>query len=178
MPTRDDAKEIVELVRDIGGIEKAERLIRQLQGSLKAAGIAADGTITGTSGILPSGMVVHTAAPAAPTGWLVCDGSAVSRTTYSGLFTAIGTTYGAGDGSTTFNLPQLIGGFVRGWDPPGGVGGSETHGHGNQTGTESGGALNQPGSSGTFNIRVGHDHTIFDDNHLPPYLDLLPIIKT
>jgi microcystin-dependent protein len=45
----------------------------------------------------------------APTGWLLCDGSAVSRTTYAGLYAAIGTSYGTGDGSTTFNLPDLRG---------------------------------------------------------------------
>ena len=50
----------------------------------------------------------------APTGWLSADGSAVSRTTYATLFSAIGTTYGAGDGSTTFGLPDLRGYFVRG----------------------------------------------------------------
>ena len=51
-----------------------------------------------------------------PTGWHATDGSAVSRTTYANLFTAIGTTYGAGDGSTTFNLPDGRGYFVRTWD--------------------------------------------------------------
>ena len=48
-----------------------------------------------------------TAAQAAPTGWLLCQGQAVDRTIYSGLFAAIGTAYGAGDGATTFNLPNL-----------------------------------------------------------------------
>lgn len=56
-----------------------------------------------------------------PNGWLWCDGSAVSRATYSALFAAIGTTFGAGDGSTTFNLPDLRGEFVRGWDGTRGV---------------------------------------------------------
>lgn len=46
---------------------------------------------------------------AAPTGWLMCQGQAISRTTYANLFTAIGTAFGAGDGSTTFNLPDLRG---------------------------------------------------------------------
>jgi len=50
-----------------------------------------------------------------PSGYRECDGSAVSRTTFSALFTAIGTTWGSGDGSTTFNLPDLRGEFVRGW---------------------------------------------------------------
>ena len=52
----------------------------------------------------------------APSGYLKCDGAAVSRTTYADLFTTIGTTWGAGDGSSTFNLPDLRGEFVRGWD--------------------------------------------------------------
>ncbi len=50
-----------------------------------------------------------TAKSTAPTGWLICDGSAVSRTTYATLFTAISTTYGVGDNSTTFNLPDGVG---------------------------------------------------------------------
>lgn len=54
------------------------------------------------------------AGSAIPTGWLLCDGSAVSRTTYSELFTVIGTTYGTGDGSTTFNLPDLRNRFMVG----------------------------------------------------------------
>lgn len=52
----------------------------------------------------------------APAGWLVCDGRAVSRATYSDLFDAIGTLYGAGDGSTTFNLPDCRNEFMRGWN--------------------------------------------------------------
>lgn len=51
-----------------------------------------------------------------PAGWLRCNGAAVSRVTYSRLFAAIGTTFGAGDGSTTFNLPEMRGEFARGWD--------------------------------------------------------------
>jgi microcystin-dependent protein len=53
----------------------------------------------------PAGAVVMYGGGTAPSGWLVCDGSAVSRTTYADLFSAIGERYGAGDGSTTFNLP-------------------------------------------------------------------------
>lgn len=55
------------------------------------------------------GMVVDYAGSAAPAGWLLCDGSPVSRTTYANLFAAIGITWGAGDGSTTFNVPDLRG---------------------------------------------------------------------
>ena len=59
--------------------------------------------------LIPPGVVWEFAGASAPTGWLICDGSAVSRTTYGALFTAIGTTYGAGDGTTTFNLPDRRG---------------------------------------------------------------------
>ncbi|MCD5360700.1 tail fiber protein [Chromobacterium aquaticum] len=62
------------------------------------------------------GLVGHFAMPYAPPGWLKCDGSLVSRSTYPGLFAVIGTTYGAGDGSTTFKLPDLRGEFIRSWD--------------------------------------------------------------
>lgn len=57
----------------------------------------------------PIGIIQAYAGSTAPTGWLICDGSAVSRTTYSDLFEVIGTTYGTGNGSTTFNLPDLRG---------------------------------------------------------------------
>lgn len=60
-------------------------------------------------GMAPTGVVLPFAGSTAPTGWLLCNGSAVSRTTYADLFTAISTTYGTGDGTTTFNLPDLGG---------------------------------------------------------------------
>lgn len=72
----------------------------------------------------PPGVVDLFAASTPPTGWLECNGAAVSRTTYAALFTVIGTTWGTGDGSTTFNVPDLRGEFVRGWD----------HGKGTDTG--------------------------------------------
>jgi microcystin-dependent protein len=58
---------------------------------------------------LPAGFMQAFGGSSAPSGWLECDGSAVSRTTYSDLFSAIGTTWGAGNGSTTFNVPDLRG---------------------------------------------------------------------
>ena len=69
----------------------------------------------------PSGEIAFFARNAAPAGWLKANGAAVSRTTYATLFAAIGTTFGAGDGSTTFNLPDLRGEFLRGWDDGRGV---------------------------------------------------------
>ena len=60
------------------------------------------------------GAVVAFAGSTSPAGWLLCDGSAVSRTTYAALFAVIGTTYGSGDGSATFNLPNLTDKFIQG----------------------------------------------------------------
>ena len=77
---------------------------------------------------VPTGAVIPFANSTAPTGWLECDGSAVSRTTYAALYAAIGTTYGSGNGSTTFNIPDLRGEFVRGWDHGRGVDASRTLG--------------------------------------------------
>ena len=65
---------------------------------------------------VPSGVVSQFAGSSAPPGYLICDGSAVSRSTYASLFTAISTTYGVGDGSTTFNLPNLKGRVPVGLD--------------------------------------------------------------
>lgn len=73
------------------------------------------------AGMIPSGAVMYFAGQTAPTGWLKANGAAVSRTLYAALFQSIGTTYGAGDGRTTFNLPDLRGEFIRGWDDGRGI---------------------------------------------------------
>lgn len=106
-------------------------------------------TISGTDGVglvtsdaLPflAGQVCFFAQSSAPDGFLKCNGATVSRTTYDVLFAAIGTTYGAGDGSTTFALPDLRGEFLRCLDDGRGVdtsrslgsaqsGANEEHGH-------------------------------------------------
>ena len=85
------------------------------------SGLTALGTVTsgsiGTSVVFPSfvGMIAPFAMTSPPAGWLACDGSAVSRTvTYSALFAALSTTWGVGDGSSTFNVPDLEGAFLRG----------------------------------------------------------------
>ena len=77
---------------------------------------------------VPSGAVFHFAASTAPVGYLAANGSAVSRTTYAALFAVIGTTFGVGDGASTFNLPDLRGEFVRGWDDARGVDGGRVFG--------------------------------------------------
>jgi microcystin-dependent protein len=104
----------------------------------------ADGAVTqakASNMLLPAGAIMAFAMNGAPNGWLAANGSSVSRTTYANLFAAIGTTYGAGDGSTTFALPDLRGYFVRG------------------TGTNSDGT-----TSGTFGVKQAdefkaHTHT-------------------
>lgn len=75
-----------------------------------------DGTLTwnGQSVLNPIGTVIAFAGNSAPTGYLICNGAAVGRTTYAKLFEVIGTTYGEGDGSTTFNLPNLTNKFIMG----------------------------------------------------------------
>lgn len=64
--------------------------------------------------MIPVGIVQAFAGATTPEGWLLCDGSAVSRTDYANLYSVIGDTYGAGDGTSTFNLPDLIDKFVQG----------------------------------------------------------------
>jgi len=70
---------------------------------------------------VPTGSVHLMASTTVPSGYLKCNGAAVSRTTYADLFNEIGTAFGAGDGSSTFNVPDLRGEFVRGWDDSRGV---------------------------------------------------------
>lgn len=71
--------------------------------------------------VLPAGAIQFFAMSTPPSGWLKADGAAVSRTTYATLFAAIGTVFGVGDGSTTFNLPDLRGEFIRAFDDGRGV---------------------------------------------------------
>lgn len=77
---------------------------------------------------MTAGIVMPFAGSTAPQGWMLCDGSAVSRTTYAALFAVIGTTYGAGDGETTFNIPNLAGRVV--------IGSSQSHALGTTGGSE------------------------------------------
>ena len=111
-------------------------------GVLEASGVQATGNIT-ASGVLEASDVQTTggvrlsfpaeirmfAGSTAPTGWMLCDGAAISRTSYSALFAAIGDTFGSGDGSTTFNLPSFINRspLGAGTRSVGTTGGGETH---------------------------------------------------
>ena len=99
---------------------------------------------------IPSGAVMTFAMNTAPTGWLAANGATVSRTTYASLFSAIGTTFGVGDGSTTFKLPDLRGYFARGMD----------NGRGVDTGRVFGSNQDATGISN----QVGQAVTVYFDN--------------
>lgn len=93
-----------------------------LSGSKIGSGIDATNLTTGSIDAalipdmikIPVGTIVAYAATTPPSGWLLCDGSAISRTTYSALYSIVSTTWGQGDANTTFNLPDLRGRFLRG----------------------------------------------------------------
>ena len=86
------------------------------------------GSLANAPNPIEAGTIAYLGMSTAPTGWLKANGAAVSRTTYADLFTAIGTTFGVGDGGTTFNLPDLRGEFPRGWDDSRGVDSGRTFG--------------------------------------------------
>lgn len=124
-----------------------------------------------------AGLIYPYAGSTAPTGYLMCDGAAVSRTTYADLFEAIGTTYGAGDGSTTFNVPDLRGRVPLGSSSThalGSTGGSETvtltkdqsglpkHGHGFTQPTVNGGATTTTSKTLTGWTAMYQDTGMFD----------------
>lgn len=81
-----------------------------------------------THSYLPVGSIITRAGSTVPTGYLECDGAAISRTTFVGLFAVCDDTFGAGNGSTTFNIPDLRGEFIRGWDNSRGVDSGRTFG--------------------------------------------------
>ena len=122
-----------------------------------------DGSFSYESNIVPSGALMPYAGTSAPTGFLLCDGSAVSRTTYATLFSAISTTYGSGDGSSTFNLPDLRGRVVAGQDDMGGASANRLT---DQTGGLNGDTLGDTGGSETHTLTTAqlasHTHSFSD----------------
>jgi phage-related tail fiber protein len=153
------------------------QLMQEIVGVIEAAGLTPSATdVTQLQQALemryqvPTGSVVATASSSPSTGWLLCDGSAVSRDDYPALFAAIGTTFGAGDGSTTFNVPDLRGEFIRGADAGRGVdagralgssqaGQVQTHKHASPFGEYPAGApFGHSDSRGHFGSDAGTDN--------------------
>lgn len=118
------------------------------------------GTVAASS-LFAAGMIIPYAGSSAPSGWLLSYGQAVSRSTYSDLFSAIGTTYGAGDGSTTFNLPDLRGRVVAGQDDMGGTSADRLT---DQSGGLDGDTLGDTGGSETHTLTEAqmpaHTHSV------------------
>lgn len=109
--------------------EAIEHPQREIVHVIKQAGLKPSGTvltqlhqaILALSPGVPASTIIWVPLLTAPSGYFKANGAAVSRTTYANLFGKIGTTFGVGDGSTTFNLPDLRGEFLRGWDNGRGV---------------------------------------------------------
>jgi microcystin-dependent protein len=92
----------------------AQFMANTLNANVNDNGVAATFLAQLQQAFRPSGEITMWPVATAPNGWQLCDGSAISRTTYATLFAVIGTTFGIGDGSTTFNVPNHSGIFVRG----------------------------------------------------------------
>jgi len=128
--------------------------------------------------VLPAGMVAPYAGSSAPTGWLLCDGSPVSRSTYAALFAAIGTTYGSGDGSTTFNVPDTRGIFISGVGSQtisgitytrtlGGKQGDQFQSHYHPIGLDTGTIINGALAAGTSNTQFAKGNGAANGTILP-----------
>jgi len=117
------------------------------------------------AGALPSGVMMAFGGAAAPTGWLLCNGALVSRTIYAALFAVIGTSYGVGDGSTTFGLPDLRGRVAAGMDPSNATGRLTA----SATGGVSAAALGNNGGEQAHTLATpeipSHNHTLTDPQH-------------
>jgi microcystin-dependent protein len=125
-------------IEDTGDALSSNRVLHGLKRVPRGARIVnkvvAPGSASG-GGSIPAGTIAYFGVSSAPTGWLLCDGSAVSRSTYADLFAEIGETFGAGDGATTFNVPDLRGRAPVGTGTGGGLtartlaatGGEEDH---------------------------------------------------
>ncbi len=119
-------------------------------------------------GLAPSGAVMAYAGSSAPDGWLVCDGTAVSRTQYASLFAAVGTAHGSGDGTTTFQLPDYRGRFLRGVDD------GQKHDPDALTRTAAAPGGNAGDAVGSIegDAIAQHSHPVIDPGHAHPVTDM------
>lgn len=113
--------------------------------------LGAAGTLPSVVGGVPTGSLLPYAGSTEPSGWLFCFGQEVSRTTYAALFAALGTVYGVGNGSTTFNLPDLRGRIAAGKDDMGGTSANRLT---NQAGGLDGDVLGATGGAETHTMTI------------------------
>ncbi len=160
-----------------------------------------DDAVAAISGV-PAGTIIAYGGNATPSGWLACDGSAVSRTTYAALYTAIGVIWGTGDGSTTFTLPDLRGRTAVGRGTGTGLtnrilgttGGAETHtlttseipAHTHSTNIDAGATMGAPAGGSSYQCRgtpgtpiaTGSTGGGSAHNNMQPWLAVNYLIKT
>lgn len=170
MALEDEDEEITYVsCRNVSGFERVQ------------FGTATKSTFTGDFPFVPTGGIIPYGGSTAPTGWLLCDGAAVSRSTYADLFAIIGTTFGAGNGSTTFNLPNLTGKFPQGVDGTytrGSTGGAATHTHGNTDSAHEPDTYASVASGSYRDVSTtGHYHVTGNGSSFSPYLAVNYIIK-
>lgn len=126
-----------------------------------------------TRQMAPASEVCYFARTTAPTGWLKANGAAISRTAYADLFAAIGTTFGAGDGVNTFNLPDLRGEFLRSWDDSRGIDSGRSLG-GWQSGSPV--AHDDVGGTGSFDpVTLGDGSNVSWTNISDPWVGTFPL---
>jgi microcystin-dependent protein len=167
--------------------------------TLAAAGATLTACTVNTSLVNPTGQIRVFPLTSTPAGWLLCDGTAVSRTTYAALFAVISTAFGVGDGSTTFNMPNMKGKFIAGYDTGDAdynaiakTGGEKTHAlitaelaaHSHTqrvVGDTTNGTNGTQGSNATNNTSIGSTDTqgtgIAHENR-PPFLVMGVFIKS
>jgi len=142
-------------------VADADGIVVNDGGTMKTIPASDIKTYASGNSLVPSGALMPYAGASAPTGFLLCHGQAVSRTTYSDLFSAISTTYGSGDGSSTFTLPDLRGRVVAGQDDMGGASANRLT---DQTGGLNGDTLGDTGGSETHTLTTAqmpaHTHTV------------------
>ena len=123
---------------DVGGTLDVTGIVTTITDATVGGDLTVTGDlgVTGITNFLPAGVFTWYTGTSAPSGWLACDGAAVSRSTYSALFAVVGSTFGAGDGATTFNVPNVARNTIVGSGGSGtgtlgntvaDTGGTETH---------------------------------------------------